>query len=792
VTLLVLAAFLARLVDPGDAPRQRILQIEQRVSGTGATAQLYWDTGTGFSEESSSRIQLQPQRDDLHTLRFVLPSTPLRGLRFDPVDRSDTVLIRSIGVLDADERPLTSLNPSSLLPAQDIGSMSRGEEGLLIVTSGADPSLLFTVSCLESAASLNFLSSVTPLSLTLAGAGVASFLTVCLLSVWPMRRGRTASMWLAALFLGTIAGKLLLIHYYPAPVPYEDQWSGEASALYIPFHERCLAWTQMAALHNEHRIFFSRLSALLLLVANGLWDPQVQQVFNAGLHATTAALLALMLWSAVGRRRIELVAGICALAFALPFAWENTLAGFQSAMYFFVLFSLMALWFTTDPPGSGRWFLGWVCAFCALFSAAGGPLTALALAAAPLVRAATGLRDRRIIALEIGLAAVLVIAGAALASPPLAHHAVYRAGTVGAFIVSFAGSLAWPWSDVPFMSVFMWLPLTGLLVSTARRRQGLPEGHVLLYVLGIWTLLQAAALAYARGVGGQPPAPRYMDLLSLGFVVNAVVCLVVFTGQDAGPSRKRRAARTFVGCWLILSLLGLARLTFESLTVGAFTRRAWMEAYVQNIRVFMETDNAEVLTAKPHPFQVPFNNPAMLVNAWLRHGHVRDILPPVIRPALRLQPVTPANAFAIEGVAPNTPRSGLRPFRGSYTDDGSGEQGAFESQPVRCRVASHLKLQMAGDLGAAGLSLALRESNGTTIDISLAAPVRDRWVNRTLRCPDGWFSVVATDSSPDHWFAFTDPVEAGWMSLIAEWFIARAHILFLASLAVCALALWWT
>ena len=91
----------------------------------------------------------------------------------------------------------------------------------------------------------------------------------------------------------------------PVTVPYWDQWDGEARALYLPFSECSLTWAQMFSQHNEHRFFFSRLLALDLLMANGQWDPRLQQVVNAALHSLVAVLLVAILWIAQERRRLE-------------------------------------------------------------------------------------------------------------------------------------------------------------------------------------------------------------------------------------------------------------------------------------------------------------------------------------------------------------------------------------------------------------------------------------------------------------------------------------------------------
>ncbi len=50
------------------------------------------------------------------------------------------------------------------------------------------------------------------------------------------------------------------------PVPFWDQWDGEAASLYLPLMNDGLTWHQMFTLHNEHRIFFTRVAVTTLLV----------------------------------------------------------------------------------------------------------------------------------------------------------------------------------------------------------------------------------------------------------------------------------------------------------------------------------------------------------------------------------------------------------------------------------------------------------------------------------------------------------------------------------------------
>jgi hypothetical protein len=395
------------------------------------------------------------------------------------------------------------------------------------------------------------------------------------------------------------------------------------------------------------------LLALGLLLVNGQWDPQVQQVVNAAMHAGTAALLAGMLWIAGGQKRIDLIALVTGVVFTLPFGWENTLAGFQSAFYFLLLFTLLALWLTTrHPAGSSRWVLGWFFALCCLFTSAGGLITPVALLVPPLLRFVSGRQWWKELGLNICAAAGVIAVGLATASPPLPHHQPYRAGTVGALATALARNAAWPWIDSPALSVMMWLPVLVMVLMAVRRIRPATELERLTCALAVWTGLQALALAYSRGVGGAAPASRYMDILSLGFIANAMAFLVIHD-RVTGQPFKASLTMGVLATWLVFALVGMAGMTEDALRTGAFTRRAWMDAYTRNVREFLSTDDASTFVAKPFPFQVPYSNPLVLAHAWLRHPYLRGILPSDIREPLRIASDVRRDApFVADGVYP--------------------------------------------------------------------------------------------------------------------------------------------
>src|SRR5262249_1263806 len=247
------------------------------------------------------------------------------------------------------------LDPDDLRPLNQIASITRQGDVTRVVTSppGNDPSLLLSFACYDRPALWSSLLLVTPNSLLFVSAMVVALLTASLVSIgrdvfrqkpgtahesspaspwWP------SALWLTALFLVVFSAKLLLMRENPLTVPYWDQWDAEANRLFVPFHECQLTWPSMFAQHNEHRIFFTRLLSLALLNINKQWDPRLEQVVNASIHALTAVLTAAMFWLATARRRPQLLLVVCALTFALPFSWENTLVGFQSSVYFAILF----------------------------------------------------------------------------------------------------------------------------------------------------------------------------------------------------------------------------------------------------------------------------------------------------------------------------------------------------------------------------------------------------------------------------------------------------------------------
>lgn len=795
-----LALFLALVVIPlltigvSAVPQFRtggpVLEIEMRATA-GQSARLFSAVeGEGWVEVE--RVALARPADGFERVRFILPRHPIELLRYHPIDAPGTVIIRHMRVTDSRNRTVRELDPGMMMPLGHVAEIGPDAEGTRVVTipDGNDPMLLLRAAWLAPPPRWHNIRFVTPLSLAWISCAVMALMLAGIGTVAREasrhRFGLREGFWVAGLLLAVLAARLALLREFPSPVPFWDQWDAEAGFVYIPWANDALSWRHMFALHNEHRIFFTRLLALALLTVNGQWDPLLQMVVNAGLYSITAAALALVLWLCAGRRHLPLIVLITAMIFAPPFAWENTLAGFQSAFYFLVFFSVLAVWLMGfHPAGSFRWILGWLYAACALFTVAGGMLTAVAIATPVVLRTMAVPRLwRQSLVTLLALAAILAI-GYSSASPPLPHHAELKAQTVHTFSAALARNLAFPWVVEPRASVLVWLPVLAMAAVLLFRRASPNSLERIVLALVVWTVLQAGALAYTRGVGGRAPAPRYLDTLGFVLVANSMALLALRRRQSTVGARQYASGLLML--YLVSGSAGIVWLIQGPHDGGAGARLQWMRQYSRNVREFLLTDDVERFVGKRAPEEVPYFSPAMLTN-WLRHAYVRSILPAAIREPLRLEPrsVIPApSAWALTV-------GDVGRVWDSYSHRGEAGQGRFESEAIACRASAWLRFEVAGSLNVPGLSLSLRElESHTQTPVRPGAWPRRGWIGASVPCPRGPFSVVAVDESPQSWFAFREPTEIGRLSVAAGWMIQKGlWLVVLTSAAVLLTAAW--
>ena len=360
-------------------------------------------------------------------------------------------------------------------------------------------------------------------------------------------------MLFAGALLCVFGSKLTVLDHYGTDLPFQDQWGKVADFVLAPLLEGNSGWLPAALLpHNEHRIYFTVGSEVLLTLVSGQWDARQQCVLSALLHAVIAACLALFAWRRLPRPLAGWGAGLVIALAVIPLAWHNVVWGFQSQFYFLIGFSLLGIDGALREKFSARWFLGLLAMVCALVAMGSGFLSAAAVL--PLLLRDT-LADRRAWrangASLIAAAAIFLVGWQFRFEPP--WHTGLRAETVGDFLTYGVHCLAWPLPKCALLGALFYSPL--LVLGARWLLRGAPAGeagHTMKFTLaaGGWVLLQIAALAYARGRGGEFPANRYGDVFIVGLVANAfALCLLM-------PKSGRTGWTAWAAAWLAVLVCG--------------------------------------------------------------------------------------------------------------------------------------------------------------------------------------------------------------------------------------------
>ena len=580
---------------------------------------------------------------------------------------------------------------------------------------------------------------------------------------------RSWLVWLA--FFLIVAGvRLWLVANFGSAVPLQDQWDDEAARILKPYVEGTLDAGQLFASHNEHRPTIARLLALVLFILNGQWDARLQMVANTFVAASVAVIIAAMAVRLIGaeRRNVVLVA-VGALA-CLPYSWENTTWGFQSSFYFLALFSVVAIWgLVAHPPLSRMWNIGAVAAVLACVSMGSGFLCAAAVLAIVLPRAVIEREALRLWLPTTACCVGVILLGFALRTHVPAHD-VFRAASAGEWLASFTRSLAWPFARQPALSAVIYAPSVILAVFCfAARKQAVPRARAVhlqtILALTAWAVLQAAAIAYARGGGatGSYVASRYMGILAVGTFAN-LLALFVVTALPTLSKRWTVAARIAGAGWIALVFMGAVALGYRG--AGEMQHRAAQTREAeQTLRNYVATDGNGDLGSEAVRAVYPWPERFSLL---LGDATIRGFLPAVIRTPLRLEPEGTAGPFTRNGDAWSSHASG----------DGTSRE--LQSQILRPSLP-YLRIEIRGALGK-GISLKLRDENtGRMQPIEFR---RGRDWRTGFVAVSGPLRVIARDDNPERALEFTEPREAGRLSVYAEVLLEQSLYIVIAGLAI--------
>lgn len=587
---------------------------------------------------------------------------------------------------------------------------------------------------------------------------------------------------LLGLFIAVVGVKFWMINQYAAPIPLMDPWKQEGEDLYKPLVQGTFDWGHLFRPAKEHRILFYGLFCISIFKLNGQWDVFLQLAGNAITCALIATFLAAILYRALKREYLGAILVSLSIFFLLPMAWQSELMAMHIQYLFGLLFAIAAVWgMGASPLWSAAWWVGTFCAAATLFTSGAGMLAAAAVAGMHL---ATVISERRITkGTVINLVASLAIVGAGLVMLVTAHaqRKGYAESPV-AFLTAFAKNLSWPFPELYFLAAVFYLPLIVLAVLYLMGKAP-PERTVvwkLLLGLGAFVVLNMAAIAYARGEGGQNPARRYFDFHVLGAVANTFGVLMLI--ELGGPAR-RKWLSVAAAVWGSLLLAGLL---LESRDVWSYelpkTARDEREQ-VKNLKSYLATHDLEKFRSLP-PDARGFPFPDMLAG-YLDDPTIKTFLPPILQPPAPVLPTPETTGFAPDAIPETARRPELEKLWGSFGTP--GETAQFSSQPIRL-TSRYLLFETAGTKG----TIRLMGANKRNVKIRNQQAVEgDEWRPLLVKAPDTQITIQAKPDGKGHWLAFAEPSQLTAPSYYIRRLFEQSDSLFIGGVSLlCAVVSW--
>ncbi|MFH0878625.1 MAG: hypothetical protein V2A34_02820 [Lentisphaerota bacterium] len=775
-------------------PEQELF-LEMKIRSAGqAGAVLYHDfRNEGRLYEEDVTQFMIPYSPMAKPAKFALPKLPIRFMRIDLNAPQGEVAFSDLRVTNEKGETIRAMAPEeieSINPETDV--QRQGSETVARwQTAAGTPMLWLNIEYpihpvlnphRVTAGQIAFLWLV--MSLT-ALAGLFTMLRDFMRPVSPegapADAWRPALMWLSATALIMVGAKLWLVNEYGSDLPHWDSWELEGWALLAPFQDGALSWQVMFENINEHRVFFTRLLSLGLFLVSGQWDARLGMTANALLHSAAGLGLCLLLWQMFRRRNLVFLAVLSLLAFAMPFAWENTLWATQSQFYFLVLLAVPTIWLLgTNPPLSARWWMGLTLSVCCLFTVSSGSLAAAAVAGFMILKIARDWKNWKQPAITLAACVVVLILAKHFAVTEKAH-AGWMAHGFKDFMSTFSKTGAWPLVNMPWMMPVMWLPFILLVIYYLLHKEDKDRLVELLMGLGIWIAVQVLTIGLFRGGGGAGPESRHMDSMSLGLVVNGASALAL-AGRIGKLKIPIRFWNWFVPAWWVLAVVGMLSLTSKALLQDIPRWKAYNDRCAVVVDTFLRSNKIGDMLNAPDD-GLPYVR--WVMPAFLRNRHVREMMPASVGTPLSVEAAGPS-LFSENGLDPSMPKNPARKSWGSYTAPGrQSQQFTMTSKVIPPPAFPFLQFEVAGDLGEDNLSLDLRElSSGRVTPIAPPVKPGSAWQAVMVRSPVEPFVIEAVDAHPGNWFAFQEPTGISRVSGWAEKLLNHASWLLFGGMAL--------
>jgi hypothetical protein len=595
-------------------------------------------------------------------------------------------------------------------------------------------------------------------------------------------KGRSLGL-IACLFVFVLGARWAVVERYGMDLPEWDQWDAEGINMLVPWHQGQLTLGTLFQPQNEHRVVLTKLVNFDLTITNGQWDQRLENAVNSSIAALIAVSFFVWGTAFLGHRWHAPLFFLLAVMYGLPFASENVINGFHSQQLFLVGLSFGAIaGATADGERSGYRWPGIACMVLALLSMASGFFAAAIVLGALLL---LGFRRERTWAaiLPVIVISAILVAAACLTRVSVPYHEVLKAHSTAEFVSTFFQCVEWPVSggNNAWLSVLLWLPWCWLVWRVLRGAGDTARGPgIAIACLGAWVILQILATAYARGAGGPAPAYRYVDNLIVGAISNALALGGIF--EHGGLDRTvKRACTAIALLWLATFAAGCASQLWTVFRYQLPEGKAYRDQCVENVRGYLATGDEAYLR---HP-EIPYPGTDGFL-ARLQTPPLKELLPASVRDPLPLAASQNGGFVRIDSrrgeysqsaaggigsppsLPPECPPLSNAVFWSSFHASGSAG-GQWESVALVAPQAGWLKFEVAGRPGENGSELEIRDAATGRILDSLRPGSRpgDSWRSAYVRAPAQPFVVVAQDSNPESWVAFSQPVEMGTLSYFA-------------------------
>ncbi|HEV8284101.1 MAG TPA: hypothetical protein VGQ09_07310 [Chitinophagaceae bacterium] len=570
--------------------------------------------------------------------------------------------------------------------------------------------------------------------------------------------------------------KLWVIGKYGNATPYWDEWDAEAANLYKPYLSGELRFKDLISPHNEHRIFTTRILALIILKINILWNPVLQMVINACIHIIAILIAISYMAKVIGQNHLPGLMAFSLILFGIPYSWENTLSAFQSQFYFVLLFSLLSLWLLANKePLTPAWWGGLICGIISFFSLASGVFT---LGASALMSLIVFLSNRRRSSKQLSAVALLSILFIICIklTPTIPGHTVLKVSSLNEFYKALVNILGWPLPGNFFSAIFRNLPSVIFFVLIIRKPPGPKDNKWFLVALIFWSVGQVFSLAYGRGAA-PTIAPRYMDLFALMILLN-FACLI----SIAQMTPKKRYYVSIIGIWTMIVISTLALDNIHHLGNDLEAKHAISVEEESNTRNYLATGDSSHLKNKQY-LQIPYPDPdrLALILSW---PEIRKILPPDISPGLQPKAIEidPNESFTKNGYFPTTAGYANNSL-GSFTMRGDTATGNITMKYDADVPAGKILIPVAGYPLNAGISLGI-EQKGKWESVDVKSNPKESWSMAKSKVLSGQFAIKAMDSSKTTWLAIGNPVLVGRMDGVVNWLLMHYYIFIIGAVLI--------